>query len=301
VRPGLPTTAIDIVSYRPAGLDATWESEPIVDPIEIQSGGWALLPSAVLGRAPAYDVVMAWTVRHPDGDVPGSASFLVTEQEGAVAPEAAVDSPREWVAAAVVLILLLAAAGAFVAAELVDALGEDEQSVETASVTTAAVPSTGPGSAGTTVPAPTTTPATAPTTTPTTGPTTTRPATTTTTSTSTSTSTTSTSTTTSTTSTTSSTISTSSTTVPVGPRVLVEGRVEDCRFGADCLIVGFVIEEFDSPPNEYVCEFGDGSRTTFRFGGSTVETACSQSGLDPSITVEVAGIRSETLTRDDVT
>jgi hypothetical protein len=248
---------------------------------------------------------MAWTIRHPDGDVSGSGSFLVTEQDGAVSPVPPAESPRDWVAAAIVLLLLLAAAGAFVAAELVDALGEQDPSVETASVTTITPPATAPGTAPTTVPTATMisapTPSIRPTATTTLPRSTTSTSTTSTSSTSTSSTSTSTTTTsTTTTSTTSTSTTTTSSTVPDGPRVVVEGRVEDCRFGADCLIVGFVIEDFGFQPNEYVCEFGDGSRTTFRFGGTSVETACSQSGASPAITVEVAGVRSETLTRDDV-
>lgn len=111
--------------------------------------------------------------------------------------------------------------------------------------------------------------------------------------TSTSTSTTSTSTTTSTTST-----STTSTTVPAGgPAVVIVGYTGPCRFGANCLIADFSIRDFPTPQNEFVCEFADGSRHTFRFGGTGAERACSTSSATGSITIEVGGIRSETISR----
>lgn len=82
-----------------------------------------------------------------------------------------------------------------------------------------------------------------------------------------------------------------------GPRVVIVGREGPCRFGSDCLIVGFSIEGFDTQPTEFVCEFGDGSRFTFRFESLAVEHACATSGAAASITVEVDGVRSDTATR----
>lgn len=137
---------------------------------------------------------------------------------------------------------------------------------------------------------------------PTTSTTTTTPTTTTTgstTSTSTSTST----TTSTTTSTSTSTSSTTSTTVapvvvdPVGPRVTIVGRVGPCKFGDDCLIADFTIADFPAPQDEFVCEFENGSRYTFRFGGRGAEQACSTSSAGGTITIEVGGVRSETITR----
>ena len=86
----------------------------------------------------------------------------------------------------------------------------------------------------------------------------------------------------------------------MGPAVSASGRIEDCRFGSDCLVVGFEIDGFDAAPTEYVCEFGDGERVTFGFVGDGAVTACSARSAAPSITIEVAGVRSNTVTPDDL-
>jgi hypothetical protein len=83
--------------------------------------------------------------------------------------------------------------------------------------------------------------------------------------------------------------------------VLVDARLEPCRFADDCLVVGFRLDGFTTAPGEYVCEFDDGSRFTFTFRSSGVEDACATGSADASITVEVDGIRSETVTRADAT
>jgi hypothetical protein len=114
-----------------------------------------------------------------------------------------------------------------------------------------------------------------------------------------STSTTTTSSTTTTTSTTSTT-SPSTTTVPLdpdAPRVIAVGTEGPCPFGPDCLLAGFTIENFDRQPTRYVCEFQDGSRYTYRFGTDGVSYACSTRNPRGAITIEVDGVRSNTLTR----
>ncbi len=73
----------------------------------------------------------------------------------------------------------------------------------------------------------------------------------------------------------------------------------DCQFGADCVIVNFTLDGF-APTGEYVCEFDDGSRFVFRYIGDGAEDACATSGATPSITIEVDGLRSATITRDSV-
>lgn len=141
----------------------------------------------------------------------------------------------------------------------------------------------------------------------TTPPTTSSPATTVAPSTSTSTSTTSTTTSTTSTTSSTSTSTTTSTTVasttvpaviePTGPQVAIVGRVGPCKFGDDCLLADFTISDFTSPQSEFVCDFGNGSRYTFRFDGHGADQACSTSAADGSITIEVGGVRSETITR----
>ena len=108
---------------------------------------------------------------------------------------------------------------------------------------------------------------------------------------------------TSTSTTSTSTTSTSTTsTVPepvvvAGPVVAIVGAVGPCKFGNDCLIADFAIRDFETPQSEFVCEFENGSRYTFRFGGAGAEGACATSAADGTITIEVGGVRSETITR----
>lgn len=70
-----------------------------------------------------------------------------------------------------------------------------------------------------------------------------------------------------------------------------------CRFGPDCLVAGFTIEDFDVQPTRYICEFQDGSRFEFKFDSGGVMYACATKAPDATITIEVAGVRSQTLTR----
>jgi hypothetical protein len=81
---------------------------------------------------------------------------------------------------------------------------------------------------------------------------------------------------------------------PDGPVVTIIGQVAPCRFGSQCLLAGFTIHDFDSQPTEFVCEFADGSRYTFRFNRQEVERACATGDPTDSITIEVAGVRSAT-------
>jgi hypothetical protein len=296
VPPGRPTTTIDIVTYRRAGTSDEWDSVPITVPVEVRSGGWVLLPSGVDGLSGTYELVVAWTQHAAAGDVTGSGSFVVRDGHGVVARPAAV-AGRGWILAGVAAAVMLVIAGAMVVWQLFDDPDADEPVAEPAPATTSAPPNS---PATTDHPTPTTaavastTPSTpAPTTEVTTNPATTP---------STSGGSTVVTTTPSTTPSTSagSTSSLPTTTLPVGPRVVIDGRVEDCRFGADCLIAAFEIERFETQPRTYVCEFSDGSRVTFTFGGSGVSTACSQAGPAPAITIEVDGVRSDTITRDTV-
>jgi hypothetical protein len=90
------------------------------------------------------------------------------------------------------------------------------------------------------------------------------------------------------------TLAPTTTVVADGPFVEIHGSTGPCRFGNDCLLAGFTIHEFDVRPTEFVCEFGDGSRYSFRFDSLTVEQACATGDPESSITIEVAGVRSET-------
>ena len=87
------------------------------------------------------------------------------------------------------------------------------------------------------------------------------------------------------------------TVAPEGPVVTIIGRVGPCNFGAECLLAGFALHDFDSQPSEFVCEFADGSRYTFRFTRQVVERACARGDPNDSITIEVDGVRSATYRR----
>jgi hypothetical protein len=84
-----------------------------------------------------------------------------------------------------------------------------------------------------------------------------------------------------------------------GRSVQIVGSRGSCRFGDRCLIAGFSVDGFSGGEKEYVCEFSDGSRYTFLFETTSVEYACA-TGLRPdSITIEVDGVRSATITTTD--
>jgi hypothetical protein len=70
-----------------------------------------------------------------------------------------------------------------------------------------------------------------------------------------------------------------------------------CRYGNNCLLAGFTIQGFAQQPQSFVCEFGDGSRYTFKFDSGGVTQACATGAANASITIEVAGVRSQTVTR----
>ena len=288
VPPGAPEMTVDIVTYRRARPVGPWDDEPLDGPLVIEPGSRTVL-AATLPAGSAADVVVAWTARHPTGPVQGSRLFrLPPEREVTVGP-----SSRSGVLAgrpAAVLLALLVAAAAVVGAAWMDRDGAraDDQA---AGPTPTPEPEPDPEPAPTPAPAPTpsgtapvgvasttaattsstsVTPATAPATAPETA------------------------------ATPSSTSEAPDTVPAAGPRVAAEGRLGPCRFGDDCLIVGFTIEGFSTSPQEYVCEFEDGSRFTFRFDSGGVADACATGTADAAITVEIDGVRSVTVTRDDV-
>lgn len=299
--PGALTTAVDIVTWRPVTSDE-WRSEPIIDPIMLAPGDTALLPLEVEQPSSPHLVVVAWTVKHPAGDVQGSRTLTVSTTTAAPTP-APVLHDGGWL----MLVVSALLAGLLVVLILVSGWrlfdGDDSgaaadgplpvAATET-TTTTSAPPAATASTVATTTSPPTptsTSPRVATTTIPTTSPTspatTTAPAT-------------SSIAPASTTDTSTTDTSTTSTSVPAGTdrRIDIRGRVEDCRFGADCVIASFSAIGFASE-GDYVCEFGDGSRFTFRYAGGGAIDACSTSGADPSITIEIDGVRSSTITRDE--
>jgi hypothetical protein len=289
-RTGILDTAVDIVTFRPSGTSLPWVSEPIVDPVVLGPGESVLLSSVVSNPTVPYDVVVGWTVRHLDGDVMGSRTITVAP-DVIVSALATRRSDQGWSFTFVdgLMIVLLAIVVLAAGRQVLDEAEEDSSSPATnvttmpqqeptvsAPTTTAEVVAPPTTSAATT----TSTATTAATTVPPKAPATTAPATT------------------AGTSTTSTTVA--STAPPAGDgtrKVVISGRVEDCRFGAACVIAGFTLEGFE-PTGEYVCEFDDGSRFVFRYVGNGAQDACAVSGPSPSITIEVDGVRSATITRE---
>jgi hypothetical protein len=80
-----------------------------------------------------------------------------------------------------------------------------------------------------------------------------------------------------------------------GRSVQIAGSTRSCRFGDNCLIAGFTLVGFPGGVHEYVCEFADGSRHTFWFETQSVAYACATGRQPDSITIEVDGVRSETI------
>lgn len=85
---------------------------------------------------------------------------------------------------------------------------------------------------------------------------------------------------------------------PDGPRVEIVARSEPCKFGSDCLVVGYVAHGFDAMPGSFTCEFASGSRFEFRATTEVVGHACATGSLGDSITIEIEGVRSDTVVHD---
>jgi hypothetical protein len=79
---GAVRTTVDIISIRSG--DADWSSEPLAAPFDLQPGHGAVLDPPL--GSPATDVVVAWTVHHPDGERPGSRLFRLPPTREALAP-----------------------------------------------------------------------------------------------------------------------------------------------------------------------------------------------------------------------
>lgn len=292
--PGALTTAVDIVTWKPVAADE-WRSEPIVDPITLAPGETALLPLEVEQPSSPHLVVVAWTVKHPAGDVQGSRTLTVATTTAAPTP-APVLHDGGWFMLAVsallagLLVVLILVSGwrlfdgddagtaadgplPVAATETTTTTTTTATTTTTTTTTTSASPPAIAATVATTTPPPTSTSTSAATTVTSTPPIS---------------------------STSVSATTTADTTLPAGAdrRIDIRGRVEDCRFGADCVIASFSAIGFASE-GDYVCEFGDGSRFTFRYAGGGAIDACSTSGADPSITIEIDGVRSATITRDE--
>ena len=284
VRRGAPPLALDIVSFRLPVPDAAWDSVPIVDPVLVEPGASVMLPTTLPRSTDAADVVIAWTAHHPTGELEDSRLLWVPATRSS--PAAPLRSGVLGGRLTLALVALLAGSMFLVARsaavgdgpeQLTPAPPTTQPATPTIDTTTATANDTTSQTARIT-PAPSTDPPVTPTdplATTVAAPTTASPMV-------------------------SSTGTTNTSAPTTGPQVLVEALQGPCRFADDCLIVSFTIEGFATRPQEYVCEFDDGSRFTFRFDSGGVDEACATGSPDATITVEIDGIRSETVTIADV-
>ncbi len=82
-------------------------------------------------------------------------------------------------------------------------------------------------------------------------------------------------------------------------QVLIRGEVKPCRFGAECLVAHFEIEGFDPHPGRFTCLYPN-SRSDFGFNDDDVEDACLTGDEGDTITIEVDGVRSATISAENL-
>ncbi|MEJ7799600.1 MAG: hypothetical protein WKF60_03720 [Ilumatobacter sp.] len=92
-----------------------------------------------------------------------------------------------------------------------------------------------------------------------------------------------------------------STTTTAAPerRVLISGEMKPCRYGANCLVASFSIDGFDEHPGRFICIYPNSQRD-FTFNDDEVEEACLTADDGDTITIEVDGLRSATISEQDL-
>ena len=90
-----------------------------------------------------------------------------------------------------------------------------------------------------------------------------------------------------------------STTVPTARQVSIRGEMKSSRFGANCLVAGFTITGFDPHPGRFVCIYPN-SRRDFSFNNNGVDEACITADAGDTITIEVDGVRSATISEENL-
>jgi hypothetical protein len=89
------------------------------------------------------------------------------------------------------------------------------------------------------------------------------------------------------------------TTVAGDREVIISGEVKACRFGADCLIASFTIDGFDPHPGRFICIYPN-SQSDFSFNNTNVIDACITADEGDTITIEVDGVRSLTISEENL-
>ncbi len=95
------------------------------------------------------------------------------------------------------------------------------------------------------------------------------------------------------------TVLSSTTTATPDRQVRIRGEMKPCRFGANCLVAGFTIEGFDVHPGRFVCIYPN-SRSDFSFNNDGVDDACITADQGDTITIEVDGVRSLTISEQNL-
>lgn len=107
-------------------------------------------------------------------------------------------------------------------------------------------------------------------------------------------------TTTTTTSPTSTTAEPTTTTTTVPERqVLIRGEMKPCQYGANCLVASFTIVGFEPRPGRFVCIYPNSVRD-FDFNKDQVDEACLTADAGDTITIEVDGVRSATISEQNL-
>lgn len=89
------------------------------------------------------------------------------------------------------------------------------------------------------------------------------------------------------------------TTVAPKRQVLISGEMKPCRYGNNCLVAGFVITGFEPHPGRFLCIYPN-SQTELSFNDNDVEEACLTGDAGDTITIEVDGIRSATISEQSL-
>jgi hypothetical protein len=82
-------------------------------------------------------------------------------------------------------------------------------------------------------------------------------------------------------------------------RVVIRGERKPCRFGDDCLVASFGLDGFDEHSGTYSCIYAD-SRSDFTFNLDLVADACFTADDSDTITIEVDGVRSATISKTNL-
>jgi hypothetical protein len=89
------------------------------------------------------------------------------------------------------------------------------------------------------------------------------------------------------------------TTVATGPLVLIRGEMKPCRYGDSCLVASFTIDGFDEHPGRFTCIYPN-SRREFPFNNDGVDEACLTADDGDTITIEIDGVQSATISEQDL-